>query len=219
LTDIFDFRVGFLPAQPTVQFSRFGRARVSALFGGDSEGATPLPIPNREVKPLSADGTWASRPWESRSPPVLIQKGRLRAALSRGGLVRRLPRVSTLGIVLIVLGVVVLLLLVGGLAGARKRDRLQGPALERSIAEADRALEQARAADKGWDRAVLEAVCRKALEAERPELRYERLELVLVDDRPGVDRDRAHFVAGGSEGEARVILARQTEGWAAERVD
>ena len=45
---------------------------VSAIFGGDSEGATPLPIPNRAVKPLSADGTWLARAWESRSPPIYL---------------------------------------------------------------------------------------------------------------------------------------------------
>ena len=33
-------------------------------------GETPLPIPNRAVKPHSADGTWLARAWESRSPPV-----------------------------------------------------------------------------------------------------------------------------------------------------
>jgi hypothetical protein len=39
------------------------------IFGGDSGGVTPVPIPNTEVKPSSADGTWAETPWESRSPP------------------------------------------------------------------------------------------------------------------------------------------------------
>src|ERR1700748_3758209 len=39
-----------------------------------SEWETPLPIPNRAVKPLSADGTWGATPWESRSPPVLSVK-------------------------------------------------------------------------------------------------------------------------------------------------
>ena len=38
-------------------------------FGGASERATPVPFPNTEVKPLSADGTWVETPWESRSPP------------------------------------------------------------------------------------------------------------------------------------------------------
>src|SRR5688500_16635716 len=44
-------------------------ASVSHHFGGHSEGETPLPIPNRAVKPLSADGTWPERARESRSPP------------------------------------------------------------------------------------------------------------------------------------------------------
>ena len=35
--------------------------------GGYSVGVPPLPIPNREVKPVRADGT--AHPWESRSPP------------------------------------------------------------------------------------------------------------------------------------------------------
>ena len=40
------------------------------VSGGYGEGETPLSIPNRAVKPLSADGTWLARAWESRSPPV-----------------------------------------------------------------------------------------------------------------------------------------------------
>ena len=39
------------------------------LNGVYSDGDPPLPIPNREVKPVSADGT-AER-WESRSMPDL----------------------------------------------------------------------------------------------------------------------------------------------------
>ncbi len=38
-------------------------------FGGHSGGVTPVPIPNTEVKPTSADGTWEETPWESRTPP------------------------------------------------------------------------------------------------------------------------------------------------------
>src|SRR5688500_13535293 len=67
-----------------VQFSSSGTgAWTLTTFGGDSEGATPLPIPNRAVKPLSADGTWASRPWESRSPPFLLRRAAPEAALLR----------------------------------------------------------------------------------------------------------------------------------------
>src|SRR3954451_22604729 len=48
------------------------RGRLSPLSGGYGEGETPLPIPNRAVKPLSADGTWPSRARESRTPPVYL---------------------------------------------------------------------------------------------------------------------------------------------------
>ena len=34
------------------------------------ETGTPLPIPNREVKRLCADGTWTERSWESRTKPT-----------------------------------------------------------------------------------------------------------------------------------------------------
>ena len=39
------------------------------VFGGDSVGVTPVPIPNTEVKPYSADDTAWVTMWESRSPP------------------------------------------------------------------------------------------------------------------------------------------------------
>ena len=42
------------------------------FLGGFAEGATPVPIPNTEVKPLRADGTARAAVWESRSPPGLI---------------------------------------------------------------------------------------------------------------------------------------------------
>ena len=41
----------------------------SLNFGGYSLGVTPLPIPNREVKPQNADGTACAGVWESRSLP------------------------------------------------------------------------------------------------------------------------------------------------------
>ena len=41
----------------------------SKICGGDSVGEPPVPIPNTEVKPGSADGTWGGTPWESRKLP------------------------------------------------------------------------------------------------------------------------------------------------------
>src|SRR5437667_11322121 len=77
------------PKWLTVQFSGgcpIGRSL--AICGGDCERETPLPIPNRAVKPLSADGTWPARARESRTPPLSSQ-GRVgqaaRPAFDAGG--------------------------------------------------------------------------------------------------------------------------------------
>ena len=122
-------------------------------------------------------------------------------------------------IVLIVVGAVILLAFIGGVLAVRRRDQLQGGRWEEHIALADRQLEEARAADRGWDRTALEGAASRALAEQRPDFRFDDLHLVLVDDRPGVEEDRAHLVAMGTDGEARVVLARHESGWAAERVE
>jgi hypothetical protein len=54
----------------------------------------------------------------------------------------------------------------------------------------------------------------------RPDWSPRDLFLVLVDDKPGIDEDRAHFVAVGEAGDqARVVLARHGDLWVAERVE
>ena len=45
----------------------------TVLNPGDyNGGATPVPIPNTEVKPVRADGTAWAAVWESRSLPGLL---------------------------------------------------------------------------------------------------------------------------------------------------
>jgi hypothetical protein len=127
--------------------------------------------------------------------------------------------VSTFAIVLIAVGAVLLLFFIGGLLGVRARDRRQAGSYTEHVAAADQALEQARAADRGWNRELMEAAARAALAESRPGWSYEHLHLVLVDDRPGVAEDRAQFVAMGGDGEARIILERRGDSWAAERVE
>jgi Flp pilus assembly protein TadB len=127
---------------------------------------------------------------------------------------------SILAIVLIVLGVIVLVALVLGFLGARARDRRQAGSWEERVRAADAALAQAAASDRGWQRELMEDAARAALSESRPEWKYGPLHLVLVDDRPGIEEDRAHFVAVGEGGdETRVVLARQGDEWVAERVD
>ena len=126
---------------------------------------------------------------------------------------------STLAIVLVAVAAVLLLLLAGGYAATRRRQRVRGGDYTAHLAAADRALEAARAEDRGWDRARLDAAARQALTAERPDFRPERLDLVLVDDRPGVSEDRAHLRAAGPDGEVTVVLCRQDGDWALERLE
>ena len=126
---------------------------------------------------------------------------------------------STLGIILIVLAVLVVLFFTGGVLGARRRDRRQAGTYAEHVAAADAALQQARAGDRGWHREAMEAVARDAIADSRRDWDYTDLHLVLVDDRPGTEEDRAQFVAVGPAGEVRVILAREGDRWVAERVE
>ena len=48
---------------------RTSRSHIHTISGDNGERAPPVPIPNTEVKPLSADGTWLETARESRSPP------------------------------------------------------------------------------------------------------------------------------------------------------
>jgi Flp pilus assembly protein TadB len=127
---------------------------------------------------------------------------------------------STLAIVLIVLGAIVLIAVILGFLGARARDRRQAAHWEDTVRAADAALAHAAASDRGWARDVMEQAARDALAEGRPGWVYGPLHLILVDDRPGIEEDRAHFVAVGDSGdEARVVLSRQGDRWVAERID
>jgi hypothetical protein len=125
---------------------------------------------------------------------------------------------SVLAIVLIVVAALVLILLVGGFAAARRRQNR--PGWEQHIAQADQALEAARALDRGWDRELLHGAARRALNEHHPDFAPASLDLVLVDDRPGVEEDRAHLVAAGPDRSVRLVLARDASGeWGVESVD
>ncbi len=126
--------------------------------------------------------------------------------------------ISTFGIVLAVFAVVLLVFLVGGILGARARAAREAKTFAANVAAADVALEQARAGDRGWDREAMLGVARQALGEARPELIDVSLHLVLVEDRPGVEEDRAQFHAKGADGEARVVLGRRGDRWVAESV-
>ena len=54
------------------------------VSGGHGEEETPVPIPNTEVKLLSADGTALATGWESRSPPGFNSNPSLRGVFHLG---------------------------------------------------------------------------------------------------------------------------------------
>ncbi len=121
--------------------------------------------------------------------------------------------------VLLVVAAVLIVFFVGGLLGARRHYAAGAAHWRRHVAEADQALEEARAADRGWDRQHLEAAARVALEQAQPDRSYEDLHLVLVDDRPGIEEDRAEMVATGPEGDVLLSLTRRQSGWEVEHID
>jgi hypothetical protein len=126
--------------------------------------------------------------------------------------------VSVLAIVLIVLFALALIFVVGGYVVAKRR--ANRPGWEEHIRAADHALEQARAADRGWDRELIEAAARRALSEQRPGFEPASLNLILVDDRPGMTEDRAHLMAEGAGDSVRLVLARDASGtWDVERLD
>jgi hypothetical protein len=119
--------------------------------------------------------------------------------------------VSTLEIVLIVLVVLVVVLIAGGLAVTGRRNRAGERTLRAAVLVADQALAEAHAADKGWDRAAMEAAARQAAAGGPGEVL--ELHLVQVVDRPGTDEDEAVFRVMTPGGEHDVRLGRHEGVW------
>jgi hypothetical protein len=119
--------------------------------------------------------------------------------------------VSALATVLIVLAVIVLALVVGGYVAVARRTGARDPELREQLKRAERELAQAHAADKGWDRATLEAAARAA--AEQRFGAVKALRLVQVIDKPGTDADQAVFRVETDDGEHAITLGRSGGLW------
>jgi Tfp pilus assembly protein PilX len=117
-----------------------------------------------------------------------------------------------LGIVIAVIVVLAVILFVGGLYVTSRRQTALSAELVARIEAADAALADARAQDKGWERATIEAAARAA--AAPQEVR--ELHLVQVVDKPGTDADQAVFRVVGADGaESTVTLGRRDGAWVA----
>jgi type II secretory pathway pseudopilin PulG len=123
--------------------------------------------------------------------------------------------VSAFAVVLLVVLVLVVALAAGGYVAMTRRIRARDAALQRELAQAEDALAQAHALDKGWDRATLEAAARAAA-AERfgSQGVVGTPQLVQVLDRPGVEADQAIFRVESPDGrEHRITLGRSGGEW------
>ncbi len=118
-------------------------------------------------------------------------------------------------IVLLVIVVLVALLFAGGYAANARATRANERRLRERIAQADQALAEARATDRGWDREVLEAAVQAAMETRRPGVPLQSMELVQVVDLPGTDSDSAVFRCVTGVGEEDLELVRAGDRWTA----
>jgi type II secretory pathway pseudopilin PulG len=123
--------------------------------------------------------------------------------------------VSALAVVLIVLALLVLALVAGGYVVVARRTDSRDQQLLEQLRQAERALAQAHAADKGWDRATLEAAARAAAAQRFSASGIRALRLVQVIDRPGTDADQAVFRVETDDGEHSITLGRSGGVWGA----
>jgi uncharacterized membrane protein YccC len=111
--------------------------------------------------------------------------------------------------ILVVLGVVLFL---GGLVASGRRRDAMAQRLHEQVEAADAALADARAQDRGWERATIEAAARAAIAPKEPR----ELHLVQVVDQPGTDADQAVFRVVGTDGaESTLTLGRRDGAWVA----
>ena len=119
---------------------------------------------------------------------------------------------SALAVIVIIVVILLVLLIVGGLVANARRAREQEDETLSAVREADQALALARASDRGWERAVLEAAAREAF-ASRSPVEVRELLLMRVVDRPGTEEDQALFRVITDVGSEEILLVRHGDAW------
>jgi hypothetical protein len=115
---------------------------------------------------------------------------------------------------LIIVIVVLILLAAGGILARSQQLKRSRPAFERNLAQVERDLVAAAAADRGWDREHLEAAARR-IGSEQLGSEPEELTLIEVLDRPGTDQDEAVFDVRAGGQRHRLVLGRKDGDWIA----
>jgi hypothetical protein len=119
---------------------------------------------------------------------------------------------------LIIVLAVLLLLAVGGMIARALRQRRGETLFLAKLEQANHDLAEAAAADRGWDRSVLEGAARRFYAEQRG---AEPAELLLVEviDRPGTDDDIAVFQADAEGRRETLTLGRHDGEWGLESLE
>ncbi len=115
---------------------------------------------------------------------------------------------------LIIVIVALIVLAAGGIIARSQQLKRSRPAFERNLAQVQRDLVAAAAADRGWDREHLEAAARR-IGAEQLGSEPDELTLLEVLDRPGTDQDEAVFEVRAGGQRHRLVLGRRDGEWVA----
>jgi hypothetical protein len=118
-------------------------------------------------------------------------------------------------ILIAVLVVLIVLLAIGGYVAVRRRARAQEARFATGVDEANRRLAAAHAEDKGWDPVALREAAARIFAEQRPGVAVRTMELVQVEDLPGIEEDRAVFrFETADDGSHQLTVGRTGDGWA-----
>jgi hypothetical protein len=118
---------------------------------------------------------------------------------------------------LIIVLAVLVVLAVGGFFARRALNRRTETQFRARLEQANHDLAEAAAADRGWDRAILETSARR-IYADQRGAEPAQLLLVEVVDRPGTDEDVAVFRVEGEGRRETLTLGRRDGEWVNERL-
>ena len=118
---------------------------------------------------------------------------------------------------IIVLAVLLVLAVGGAIARAMVQRRTEAQFRAR-LERANHDLAEAAAADRGWDREVLESAARRIFAEQRGADASELL-LVEVMDRPGTEEDQAVFRIGAAGSHHFLTLGRRGGDWVLDAID
>jgi hypothetical protein len=122
-------------------------------------------------------------------------------------------------IVIVVVVALIVLFAIGGWFVVRRRQREEEPGFRAAVDEANLKLAAAHAEDKGWEPNALREAARALFEEQQPGAGVRDMQLVSVEDRPGIEEDRAVFRFDTDDGRVHhLTLGRTPDGWALDQL-